>query len=200
MCAHRSAGLRRVPHAAYDFGHGKNIVNVTLVDIRAWDTLGEVSVLVVAATGIAQPRLRPHAQRPPVARHAPRTSRRPSRNEARCSHGGRTLRPGGGPSSSTSRPLRLPRVLAASLWLLFAGHNQPGGGFVGGLVAGLALVVRYWPAASTRSTGPPVRPGLVLGSACWSRSGRRSPRSPWEAVLQVAAVDLDVPVWARSTW
>ena len=41
------------PGEAYAFGHGKNIVNVTLVDIRAWDTLGEISVLVVAATGVA---------------------------------------------------------------------------------------------------------------------------------------------------
>ena len=39
--------------AAYTFGGGKNIVNVTLVDIRAWDTMGEISVLVVAATGVA---------------------------------------------------------------------------------------------------------------------------------------------------
>ena len=39
--------------AAYTFGYGKNIVNVTLVDIRAWDTMGEISVLVVAATGVA---------------------------------------------------------------------------------------------------------------------------------------------------
>ena len=35
------------------FGGGKNIVNVTLVDIRAWDTMGEISVLLVAATGVA---------------------------------------------------------------------------------------------------------------------------------------------------
>jgi hypothetical protein len=28
-------------------------VNVTLVDIRAWDTMGEISVLVVAAIGVA---------------------------------------------------------------------------------------------------------------------------------------------------
>ena len=39
--------------AAYTFGYGYNIVNITLVDIRAWDTLGEISVLVVAATGVA---------------------------------------------------------------------------------------------------------------------------------------------------
>jgi multisubunit Na+/H+ antiporter MnhB subunit len=34
-------------------------------------------------------------------------------------------------------------VLMASLWLLFAGHNQPGGGFVGGLVAGSAVAMQY---------------------------------------------------------
>ncbi len=34
-------------------------------------------------------------------------------------------------------------VLAGSIWLLFVGHNQPGGGFVGGLVAGAAIALRY---------------------------------------------------------
>ena len=34
-------------------------------------------------------------------------------------------------------------VLIGSLYLLFAGHNQPGGGFVGGLVAGAAISLRY---------------------------------------------------------
>jgi multicomponent Na+:H+ antiporter subunit A len=34
-------------------------------------------------------------------------------------------------------------VLLMSLWLLFAGHNQPGGGFVGGLLAGSAIPMRY---------------------------------------------------------
>ena len=34
-------------------------------------------------------------------------------------------------------------VLVASVWLLFAGHNQPGGGFVGGLMAGAAVAMHY---------------------------------------------------------
>lgn len=34
-------------------------------------------------------------------------------------------------------------VMLVSVYLLFAGHNQPGGGFPGGLVAGSAFVLRY---------------------------------------------------------
>jgi len=32
-------------------GHGKNVVNVILVDFRGWDTMGEITVLSVAAIG-----------------------------------------------------------------------------------------------------------------------------------------------------
>lgn len=41
------------PAEAYEFGGGKNVVNVALVDMRAWDTVGEITVLLVAATGVA---------------------------------------------------------------------------------------------------------------------------------------------------
>lgn len=34
-------------------------------------------------------------------------------------------------------------VLVFSVYLLFSGHNQPGGGFVGGLVAAGAVALRY---------------------------------------------------------
>lgn len=34
-------------------------------------------------------------------------------------------------------------ALVFSLFLLFTGHNAPGGGFVAGLVAGIALILRF---------------------------------------------------------
>ena len=56
-------------------------------------------------------------------------------------------------------------VLVFSLYLLFAGHNQPGGGFVGGLVAGTAFVLRY--VAGGRAelrAAVPIDPGIPLGA------------------------------------
>lgn len=37
---------------SYKLAHGRNVVNVILVDFRGLDTLGEISVLTIAATGI----------------------------------------------------------------------------------------------------------------------------------------------------
>ena len=34
-------------------------------------------------------------------------------------------------------------AMVLAVYLLFAGHNMPGGGFVGGLVAGAAVALRY---------------------------------------------------------
>lgn len=56
-------------------------------------------------------------------------------------------------------------VVVFALYLLLAGHNRPGGGFAGGLVAGAALVLRYATggAASVRHTLP-ATPETLLGS------------------------------------
>jgi multicomponent Na+:H+ antiporter subunit A len=37
---------------ALPLGHGRNIVNVILVDFRAFDTMGEITVLGIAAIGV----------------------------------------------------------------------------------------------------------------------------------------------------
>ncbi len=60
-----------------------------------------------------------------------------------------------------------PTVMVFSLYLLFAGHDRPGGGFSGGLVASQAFVLRYLAGGrmddSARvSMRPPVLIGLGL--------------------------------------
>ncbi len=68
-----------LPDAAYYRGHGANTVNVLLVDIRAWDTMGEISVLLVAATGVASMvfRNRRFGAAPRVSQALPATSANP---------------------------------------------------------------------------------------------------------------------------
>jgi multicomponent Na+:H+ antiporter subunit A len=158
------------PEAAYDFGGGENIVNVTLVDIRAWDTLGEISVLVVAATGVASLvflRRRTGA----VDRLDPVTLARDARRGRRAPR--RQWLAGTVALAPERRSVVLEvitrilfhTVVVFSLYLLFSGHNEPGGGFAGGLVAGLALVLRYLAGGRYElGEAAPVDPGLLLGA------------------------------------
>jgi multicomponent Na+:H+ antiporter subunit A len=100
-------------------GHGRNIVNVILVDFRAFDTLGEITVLATAAVGV--------------------------RGLLRFAADGRTrhepVQPVNSPIFRTAARLLMPLLLLFSVFLLFRGHNEPGGGFVGGLVAAAAFAL-----------------------------------------------------------
>lgn len=127
-----------MPREALVFGHGQNIVNVILVDIRAWDTVGELSVLLVTATGVAS------------LIYVMSRSGRIDRIKNKSGRPGRFL-----PGASALEPQRrsmvlevttrvlFPTMIVLSIWLLFIGHNNPGGGFVGGVIAGLAFALRY---------------------------------------------------------
>jgi multicomponent Na+:H+ antiporter subunit A len=58
-----------------------------------------------------------------------------------------------------------PAVVLGSLWLLLAGHNQPGGGFVGGIVAGAGIALRYVAGGIDEVRGMlRVQPWTVLGA------------------------------------
>lgn len=55
-------------------------------------------------------------------------------------------------------------VLLFSVFLLFAGHNAPGGGFIGGLVAGAAFMLRYvGGGAADVQRVEPLAPEVLLG-------------------------------------
>lgn len=182
------------PDLAYEIGHGRNVVNVALVDLRGWDTMGELSVLILAATGVASlvfvthradtlsrfiqplPSGATRARRPLVETSDGLKQREDARGSGRMAWlvGGQRVRP-------ENRSIMLEvivrilfhTIVIVSLYLLFAGHNLPGGGFAAGLVAGMALVMRYIAggryelgAAAPTDAGRLLGAGMTIAVAC----------------------------------
>ncbi|WP_298587500.1 DUF4040 family protein [uncultured Kocuria sp.] len=109
---------------------GTNVVNTILVDFRALDTLGELTVLGVAGIAIVvaieSRGLLP--KRPsPITEPDASPIRSPRDNMVVLRVTARTLGP---------------VIVALSLFFLLRGHNAPGGGFISALIgaAGIALV------------------------------------------------------------
>ncbi|WP_428774699.1 hydrogen gas-evolving membrane-bound hydrogenase subunit E, partial [Vibrio sp.] len=94
-------------------GHGRNIVNVILVDFRAIDTLGEVVVVVIAGIAAISLLKTNHGKRSPM----------------------RSL------IFATTAQIVSTLMLVFSLYLLLRGHNEPGGGFIGALIAVIGFAV-----------------------------------------------------------
>lgn len=114
---------------SHDLGGGDNVVNVILVDFRGFDTMLEISVLGIASLGIyalIKLRLQPEKARKTAER---------------------ALRPGLPAVKSNDVILQTVSkvvvfiILTFSLFLFLAGHNNPGGGFIGGLMTSAALVL-----------------------------------------------------------
>jgi multicomponent Na+:H+ antiporter subunit A len=87
-------------------------------------------------------------------------------------------------------------MVVVALYLLFAGHNTPGGGFAAGLVVGTALIVRYLAGGRYElGEAAPVHPGLLLGSGLFLSAGvGLVALLAGVEVLQSAIVDIEVPV------
>ncbi|SDC18164.1 multicomponent Na+:H+ antiporter subunit A [Paenibacillus sp. UNCCL117] len=133
--------------SSYELAGGKNVVNVILVDFRGFDTMLEIVVLGIASYGIyALIRLKPAEEEEPLSAAVRQTSiTLPQVRKAE-------------PKPDDSRPAaQHPRsndvilrtisrvavfiILTFSLYLFFAGHNQPGGGFIGALMTAAALIL-----------------------------------------------------------
>jgi multicomponent Na+:H+ antiporter subunit A len=196
-----------LPDAAYFRGHGANTVNVLLVDIRAWDTMGEISVLLVAATGVASMvfRHRRFGAAPRVSDAGlPDIGRLPAAANNSPAVGDVTWLRGSELRDPRHRSLVLevatrmifPLIMVLSAYFFFAGHNTPGGGFAGGLTAGLALVLRYL-AGGRYELGEtlPLDAGKILGAGLALSAGTAVASLLVGApVLSSALIQIDVPV------
>ncbi len=125
-------------------GGGANVVNVILVDFRAFDTLGEISVLsAVALTVFALLR----RFRPPEesigetsqqqALHAETDTDLVSPRVARDAGRGYLMVP------MVIARMLMPVAVIVAVHLLLRGHNAPGGGFVAGLAIAIAFLIQY---------------------------------------------------------
>ncbi|WP_026931816.1 Na+/H+ antiporter subunit A [Glycomyces tenuis] len=182
------------PDLAVSYGGGENIVNVILVDIRAWDTMGEIAVLLVAATGVAslifgrdRALLRRGGSRPapPKTGEHVRWLARPEPEGSRQAI-----------ILQVVTRLLFHTIVLFSIYLLFTGHNDPGGGFAGGLVAGLALAVRYLAGGRAElNAAAPVDAGRLLGTGLLISVGTGAAAMLLGGeVLQSAVLDFHLPL------
>ena len=125
-------------------GGGTNVVNVMLVDFRAFDTMGEITVLgIVGLTVYALlRRFRPPremAALPPQQRAVPPdlVSDLINPRTAQDTALGYMMVP------AVLVRLLLPIAVVIALYFFMRGHNLPGGGFVAGLCVAIAFLTQY---------------------------------------------------------
>ena len=108
---------------SHELAGGRNVVNVIVVDFRGYDTMGEITVFAVAALAVFA---------------MVRMGQRPKR-----------ANPADAPASVFPSPilrsiarLSLHLMLLFSMYLLFRGHNSPGGGFIAGVLTAVAVILQ----------------------------------------------------------
>ena len=119
-------------HAAnsYKGGGGTNMVNVILVDFRGFDTYGEIIVLGIAALLIYA--LTEALLSGPV--RARLLNRKPDQPRAGGMHPMMMV---------ILTRVMLPVVMLVGFYIFLRGHNDPGGGFIAGLVVSIGVVMQY---------------------------------------------------------
>jgi len=162
---------------ALTLGGGANVINVILVDFRAFDTFGEITVLgIVALTVYALLR-----RFRPAAESIGLTSQQRDQDG---SHGRAEPDPH---AILPPAPLRLPAVLVrlllpvalvVSVFFLLRGHDAPGGGFVGGLVMATAVILQY-----------------LAGGTVWAESRTRIHPQYWIGLGLLCAAGAGTLAW-----
>ncbi|MEM9356101.1 MAG: monovalent cation/H+ antiporter subunit A [Pseudomonadota bacterium] len=115
---------------SYKGGGGTNVVNVILVDFRGFDTYGEIIVLGIAALLIFA--LTETLLGGPV--RARLLNRKPDQPRAGDMHPMMMV---------VLTRVIMPVVLMVGFYIFLRGHNEPGGGFIAGLIVSIAVVMQY---------------------------------------------------------
>ncbi|WP_324603591.1 hydrogen gas-evolving membrane-bound hydrogenase subunit E, partial [Streptomyces sp. SPB074] len=193
--------------------HGlKDVVATILVDLRAWDTMGESAVLAAAAIGVTSLiYLHRRTESDDLLAAGPRGGAPTPVHTTGASPG--TREPSGAtrwtawtlphhdlaglPEGDETAPERTwlaagktlaPEhrsvifevvarlvyhpILVLSVYLLFCAENMPGGGFVAGLVAGVAFIIRYLAGGRFElAAAAPFGPGLLTGLGLFVSTG-----------------------------
>jgi multicomponent K+:H+ antiporter subunit A len=112
-------------------GGGTNVVNVILVDFRGYDTFGEIIVLGIAGLVI-------YALVEALLRGGPANDRLlawlPDQKRAGDRHPLMLV---------VATRMILPIAIMVGVYIFLRGHNQPGGGFIAGLVVAIATIMQY---------------------------------------------------------
>ena len=124
---------------SYKGGGGTNVVNVILVDFRGFDTFGEIIVLGIAALLIYA--LTESLLAGPV--QAKLLARKPDQARAGNSHPMMMV---------VLTRVMMPVVLMVGVYIFWRGHNEPGGGFIAGLIVSIAVVMQYMASGLTWAT------------------------------------------------
>jgi multicomponent K+:H+ antiporter subunit A len=111
-------------------GGGTNVVNVILVDFRGYDTYGEIIVLGIAGLTIFA--IMEAVLNGPAARRLRNAGHDPTRSRDRHPL-----------MMVIATRVMMPIAIMVGIFIFLRGHNQPGGGFVAGLVVSIALLMQY---------------------------------------------------------
>jgi len=115
---------------SYEGGGGTNVVNVILVDFRGYDTYGEIIVLAIAGL-VIYAAIEALLRGPAAAR---------IRNTHYANDRSRDRHP---LMMVVATRVMMPIAIMVGVYIFLRGHNQPGGGFVAGLVVSIALLMQY---------------------------------------------------------
>ncbi|SMX90847.1 DUF4040 family protein [Brevibacterium antiquum] len=159
-------GLYYIENAP-DISGGHNIVNTILVEFRALDTLGELTVLGMAGIAIVAVMstvkdkfIDPPAENIPEPPRRAWVSVRPRGTSAyRAVH---EAWPNVIPLQLTIKVLG-PLLAITSLVIFWRGHNEPGGGFIAALIGSAVIGLLYMSTAKDRAIGPPKAPLYLIG-------------------------------------